>query len=54
MGLKWRMDAQGRRVVEAKADTKRRLKRSPDDADAMNLAYAAVERKGWVVRPLGF
>lgn len=37
----WRIDAQGRRVVEPKSDTKRRLGRSPDDADALNLAFAA-------------
>lgn len=37
----WKLDSQGRRVVEPKADTKKRLTRSPDDADAMNLAYAA-------------
>jgi hypothetical protein len=36
----YRLDSQGRRVVEAKADTKRRLGRSPDDADALNLAFA--------------
>jgi hypothetical protein len=36
----WRQDSQGRRVVEPKADTKKRLKRSPDGLDAMNLAYA--------------
>lgn len=35
----WKLDSQGRRVVEPKADTKKRLKRSPDDADALNLAY---------------
>lgn len=38
----WRVDAQGRRVVEPKEQTKRRLGRSPDDADALNLAYAVV------------
>lgn len=36
----WKLDAQGRRVVEPKADTKKRIGRSPDDADALNLAYA--------------
>ena len=40
MAPKWKMDAQGRRVVEPKADTKKRIKRSPDDADGVNLAYA--------------
>jgi hypothetical protein len=35
----WKLDAQGRRVVEAKADTKKRLGRSPDDADAFNLLF---------------
>jgi hypothetical protein len=36
------LDSQGRRVVEAKEETKRRLGRSPDDADALNLAFASV------------
>lgn len=41
MAPTWKMDAQGRRVVEPKADTKKRIGRSPDDADALNLAFAA-------------
>lgn len=40
----WRLDSQGRRVVEPKADTKKRIGRSPDDADALNLAFAAESR----------
>ena len=36
----WTIDSQGRRVVERKDDTKKRIKRSPDDMDALNLAYA--------------
>lgn len=36
---RWKMDGEGRRVVEPKDQTKKRLKVSPDDADAMNLAY---------------
>lgn len=40
MAPTWKLDAQGRRVVEPKDDTKKRIKRSPDDLDAMNLAYA--------------
>ena len=39
VGPTWKMDSVGRRVVEAKADTKKRLGRSPDDMDALNLAY---------------
>jgi hypothetical protein len=39
MAPTWLIDSQGRRVVEAKAETKRRLGRSPDDADALNLAF---------------
>jgi hypothetical protein len=39
MAPTYKLDAQGRRVVEPKADTKRRLGRSPDGMDAMNLAY---------------
>ena len=42
MAPTWRLDSQGRRVVEAKAETKKRIGRSPDDADALNLAFAAV------------
>jgi len=40
MAPKWNIDAQGRRVVEPKDITKKRIGRSPDDADAFNLAYA--------------
>ncbi len=37
----WRLDGAGRREVEPKEDTKKpnRLGRSPDDMDAVNLAY---------------
>ena len=35
----YRLDGQGRRVVEAKDATKTRLKRAPDDADGFNLAF---------------
>lgn len=41
MAPTWKQDSDGRRVVESKADTKRRIKRSPDDMDAVNLAYGA-------------
>jgi hypothetical protein len=40
MAPTWKLDSQGRRVVEPKADTKKRIGRSPDDADALNLAFA--------------
>jgi hypothetical protein len=40
----WKVDGQGRRVVESKDETKKRIKRSPDDMDALNLAYAPVIR----------
>ena len=36
----YRLDSRGRRVVEAKADTKKRLGRSPDRADAVLLTFA--------------
>lgn len=39
MAPKWKLDAAGRRVVEPKEDTKSELGRSPDDMDALNLAY---------------
>lgn len=44
MAPTWKLDSQGRRVCEPKAETKKRIKRSPDDADAMNLAY---HEGGW-------
>lgn len=37
---KYKVDGAGRRVVERKEDTKERIGRSPDDMDAVNLAYA--------------
>ena len=37
MAPTWKLDSQGRRVVEPKADTKKRIGRSPDDMDAFNL-----------------
>lgn len=40
MAPTWLLDGRGRRVVEDKAITKRRIKRSPDGMDALNLAYA--------------
>lgn len=40
MAPKWKVDSQGRRVVEPKPDMKKRMGRSPDDADAFNLAFA--------------
>jgi hypothetical protein len=42
----WRLDSQGRRVVEPKDETKKRLKRSPDDMDGLNLAYAPADQVG--------
>ena len=46
MAPTWKVDAQGRRVVEPKSDTKKRIGRSPDDMDALNLAFAP-EPGGW-------
>lgn len=43
MAPKWKMASAGRRQVEKKDDTKKKIGRSPDDADAMNLAYL----EGW-------
>lgn len=37
----WQLDSSGRRVVEKKELTKKRIKRSPDDADAFNLCHYA-------------
>ena len=39
MAPKWKMGPKGQRVVEKKEETKKRLGRSPDDMDALNLAY---------------
>ncbi|HJZ91433.1 MAG TPA: hypothetical protein VKE40_11210 [Gemmataceae bacterium] len=39
MAPTWKLDADGRRVVEPKDKIKTRLGRSPDGMDAMNLAY---------------
>jgi hypothetical protein len=41
----YRIDSRGRRVVEAKADTRKRLGRSPDRADAVLMAFAAGNRR---------
>jgi hypothetical protein len=38
---KWKPDPRGRVQVEPKVDTKKRLGRSPDDADALLLAFYA-------------
>lgn len=39
MAPEWGLDGQGKRKVEPKDDTKEKIGRSPDDADALNLAY---------------
>jgi hypothetical protein len=44
MAPTWKMDSDGRRVVEEKIETKKRIKRSPDDMDALNLAYTPAIR----------
>lgn len=43
---KYQLDSQGRRVVEAKDKTKRRLGRSPDRADAVLMAFAPPPKMG--------
>lgn len=42
LGVKWKPNARGQREVEQKAITKKRIKISPDNVDAMNLAYYSV------------
>lgn len=42
----YKIDSQGRRVVEPKSDTKKRLGRSPDRADAVLMAFATTEASG--------
>jgi len=44
MAPRWKLDSEGRRVVERKDETKKRLGRSPDDMDALNLAYLPMPR----------
>ena len=39
MAPTWALNSSGQRVVEAKVETKKRLGRSPDGLDSMNLAY---------------
>lgn len=39
MAPRFKLDSKGRRVVEPKAETKKKIGRSPDEADALNLAY---------------
>lgn len=53
LGPVWAPDGRGRRVVEKKLLTKERIGRSPDDMDAVNLAYAPSERGSaeWVDPP---
>lgn len=46
MAPTWVVDSQGRRVVEPKDQTKKRIGRSPDDMDALNLAFAPPS-SGW-------
>ena len=40
--VKFGIDSSGRRRIEPKDETRRRIGRSPDDADAFNLAYIQV------------
>ncbi len=40
--VKYRLDSYGRRVVEDKDDTRKTIRRSPDDADATLLSYYSV------------
>ncbi|MFL5341114.1 MAG: hypothetical protein ACJ8F7_13285, partial [Gemmataceae bacterium] len=42
LSVTWEPDAKGRRQVEKKDDTKEKINRSPDDADACNLSYSEV------------
>lgn len=45
---RWAPDGAGLRTVERKLETKKRLKCSPDDADALNLAYTSATLLGTV------
>lgn len=44
MAPTYKLNSSGQRVVEPKDKTKKRLKRSPDDADAFNICQYASER----------
>lgn len=44
MAPKYSLDSRARRKVESKDQTKKRTKMSPDDADALNLAFAPAFR----------
>lgn len=44
MAPKWKPNGRGQRVVEDKAVSKVKIKRSPDDADALNLCFAPAAR----------
>lgn len=50
MAPTWKLDSQGRRVVEPKTDTKKRIGRSPDDMDAFNLLLTKTlpPSRGWI------
>lgn len=44
VGLRWKVDARGRILVESKEDMRKRGMRSPDKADALMLAFAGQGR----------
>lgn len=46
MAPTYKVNGKGQRVVEPKEDTKKRIKRSPDDMDGLNLAYAPASTGG--------
>lgn len=45
--IKWHPDSAGRIVVEQKDETKKRIGRSPDEADAVMFAFADVRQDDW-------
>ena len=47
----YEMNAKGERVVEPKAETKKRLGRSPDRADAVLMLFSRAVTVGFTVRP---
>jgi len=49
LAVTWKVDGQGRCQVERKEEVKKRLGRSPDDMDAVNLAYREMTAAGIVV-----
>jgi hypothetical protein len=49
MAPRYSLDSDGRRVVEPKDQTKKRIGRSPDDMDGLNILFATAKKRVWRV-----